>query len=93
MDASEGKFFDHKSRDNLRLVRNLESSLMSKQFLLSNEKREKLDLLVIESIVHVPRPLIFVLIQSLCFIAEEHHGAASCQRRLKPDPHFEVSPK
>jgi hypothetical protein len=70
-DAGEGKFFDHETRDDLRLVRNLECRLLCKQFLLSNEKREKFDLLTIERVVHVPQPFALVLLMTT-FISSSH---------------------
>jgi hypothetical protein len=46
--------------------------------LLTNQERKELDLLPVECVVDVAKPLIFVLVQALRLIAKEHDNAATC---------------
>ena len=59
--AVEREIFDHQTRDDLGLARDLQRSLLREQLLLTDEECEELDLLPVECVMYVAQPFILVV--------------------------------
>jgi hypothetical protein len=70
----------YQSRDDLRLSGDLQAGILGEKLLLTNQVREKLDLLTVQCIVDIAQPLIFVLIVALRLVAKKQYGSAARAR-------------
>jgi hypothetical protein len=80
------ELLDHKTCNDLRFACDLQRGFLRKQLLLTDEKGEQLDMLPVKRVVHIPQPLLFILVVALCLVAKEQNRTAARARSRFADP-------